>query len=57
LIYATDFGGKDDEHLVYVRFLENIYENPRLLKPHNSEVVQKLAEQALKNFKVWKFFK
>ncbi|CAI2198029.1 8000_t:CDS:2, partial [Funneliformis geosporum] len=51
MVYAKDFGSKDEEHRIYKLHLEAINKNPNLLENRDIEKTLGSARRALNNFK------
>ncbi|CAG8466883.1 3832_t:CDS:2 [Scutellospora calospora] len=49
IVYAKDFGKKEEEHRTYKICLEQLTQSPHLLKSHGSKPVQRLASLCLKS--------
>lgn len=52
ILYANNFGEKQDEHLLYKICLKQLSQNPQLLETNDIESVRQLALQCLKTFEV-----
>ncbi len=52
IVYANDFGEKQDEHLLYKICLEQLSRNPQLLETSDNKSVTQLVSQCLDTFEV-----
>ena len=56
IVFANNFGNKQDEHLLYKICLEKLRLNPQLLKSCSSELVENLVSDCINSFEVCFFF-
>src|SRR6266542_1038015 len=52
IVFANNFGNKQDEHLLYKICLEKLRLNPQLLKSCSSELVENLVSDCINSFEV-----